>query len=61
MKQTVRERIESLLNDYRQKKKDYAELVHQYSLNSEWEDAMKADIKMRQVDWMIKDLESALA
>ena len=61
MKETLRERISSMLNEYKTKKKHYEDLVHEYSIKSEWESAMKFDIKMRQIDFTIKDLEKALS
>jgi hypothetical protein len=61
MKTTIRENVEMLINSYRIKKENYSNLVHEHSLKSQWDKASEYDTKMRQIDWIIKDLEDLLA
>jgi hypothetical protein len=60
MKKTIRENTEMIISNYRSKKEKYGNLAHEHSLKSQWNKALEFDTKMRQIDWIIKDLEDLL-
>ena len=61
MKTTIRKNLEMLINSYKIKKRNYETLTHEHSLKCQWDKASECDTKMRQIDWIIKDLEDLLA
>ena len=61
MKTTIIENVEMLINRYKTKKENYSNLVNEHYLKHQWDKASEYDTKMRQIDWVIKDLEDLLS
>ena len=60
MKETLREKVEKLLDDLRERHEQLTTHIDQYKTEGDWEGAMKADIARRNVVVIMSRVEDCL-